>query len=110
MENARHGWWYNQLFTNWKKFEVIYVSVLIAQILYILKFEENWSLWIVVNLANIIYWGILAVQVMTGATHIGSLGANLSQVALQAALLFNSVYATKVWSSGEADNEGGAGK
>ena len=30
MENARHGWWYNQLFTNWKKFEVIYVSVLIA--------------------------------------------------------------------------------
>ncbi|MGU9955324.1 nicotinamide riboside transporter PnuC [Limosilactobacillus fermentum] len=240
MENARHGWWYNQLFANWKKFEVIYVSVLIAlqvlvyliapdsvigmvsgvfgtlclvygmkgrkisfifgviqclamtyvawishaygsfamdifyvisqpigwfmwghdeatkrfssrtrglifggafvawaigwwilatvhgqlpyfdsinfvvsfiaQILYILKFEENWSLWIVVNLANIIYWGILAVQVMTGATHIGSLGANLSQVALQAALLFNSVYATKVWSSGEADNEGGAGK
>lgn len=240
MENVRHGWWYNQLFTNWKKFEVIYVSVLIAlqvlvyliapdsvigmvsgvfgtlclvygmkgrkisfifgviqclamtyvawishaygsfamdifyvisqpigwfmwghdeatkrfssrtrglifggafvawaigwwilatvhgqlpyfdsinfvvsfiaQILYILKFEENWSLWIVVNLANIIYWGILAVQVMTGAIHIGSLGANLSQVALQAALLFNSVYATKVWSSGEADSEGGAGK
>ncbi len=46
-------------------------------------------------MANIIYWGILAVQVMTGATHIGSLGANLSQVALQAALLFNSVYATE---------------
>lgn len=87
-----------------------FVVSFIAQILYILKFEENWSLWIVVNLANIIYWGILAVQVMTGATHIGSLGANLSQVALQAALLFNSVYATKVWSSGEADNEGGTGK
>ncbi len=26
---------------------------------------------------------------------------------LQAALLFNSIYATKVWASGEADNEGG---
>lgn len=63
-----------------------------------------------VNLANIIYWGTLAVQVMIGATQIGSLGANLSQVALQAALLFNSVYATKAWASGEADNEGGAGK
>lgn len=37
-----------------------------------------------------------------------ALGANLSQVALQAALLFNAVYAQKVWNSGEADNEGGA--
>ena len=23
-----HSWLYNQLFTNWKKFEIIYVSVL----------------------------------------------------------------------------------
>lgn len=75
-----------------------------------MKYQENWSLWIVVNLANIIYWGILAVQVITGITHIGTFGAALSQVALQAALLFNSFYATKVWSSGEADNEGGAGQ
>lgn len=72
-----------------------------------LKYQENWSLWIVVNLANILYWSILSIQVMTGATDIGSLGAYLSQVALQAALLFNSIYATKVWASGEADNEGG---
>ena len=82
----------------------------IAQILYILKFQENWSLWIVVNLANIIYWGILAVQIATGVTAIGTFGAALSQVALQAALLFNSLYATKVWASGEADHEGSAGK
>ena len=46
-----------------------------------------------------------------GGLHHGAaqtLGANLSQVALQAALLFNAVYAQKVWNSGEADNEGGA--
>jgi nicotinamide mononucleotide transporter len=84
-----------------------FVVSFIAQLLYILKYQENWSLWIVVNLANILYWSILSIQVMTGATDIGSLGAYLSQVALQAALLFNSIYATKVWASGEADNEGG---
>jgi nicotinamide mononucleotide transporter len=83
------------------------VVSLIAQTLYILKFTENWTLWIVVNGANIIYWGILAVQAINGTTSLGSLGASLSQVALQAALLFNSAYAVKVWSSGEADNEGG---
>lgn len=83
---------------------------MIAQVLYILKYQENWSLWIVVNTANILYWGILSVQVFLGISKVGSLGANLSQVALQAALLFNSLYATKVWASGEADNEGGAGK
>ncbi|AKP64540.1 nicotinamide mononucleotide transport protein [Levilactobacillus koreensis JCM 16448] len=86
-----------------------FVVSLIAQLLYILKFKENWSLWIVVNIANVIYWGTLTVQTLMGVTKIGSLGANLSQVALQAALLFNAVYATKVWASGEADNEGGAG-
>ncbi|AQW22338.1 nicotinamide mononucleotide transporter [Lentilactobacillus curieae] len=85
-----------------------FVVSLIAQALYIFKYKENWSLWIVVNIANVLYWGILTVQTMTGATNIGSLGANLSQVALQFALLFNSVYANKVWASGEADNEGGA--
>ncbi|KRM07974.1 nicotinamide mononucleotide transport protein [Liquorilactobacillus ghanensis DSM 18630] len=84
-----------------------FVVSLIAQVLYILKFTENWALWIVVNGANIIYWGILAVQAINGTTSLGSLGASLSQVALQAALLFNSAYAVKVWSSGEADNEGG---
>ena len=71
-----------------------FVVSFIAQLLYILKYQENWSLWIVVNLANILYWSILSIQVMTGATDIGSLGAYLSQVALQAALLFNSIYAT----------------
>ncbi|MCQ4965231.1 hypothetical protein NE652_09785, partial [Bifidobacterium pseudocatenulatum] len=35
----------------------------------------------------------------------GSLGASLSQIALQFALLFNSLYATKVWASGQTDNE-----
>ena len=47
-------------------------------------------------------------QMLMGDNQIGTLGANLSQVALQVALLFNSVYANKVWASGEADNEGGA--
>lgn len=84
-----------------------FVVSLIAQVLYILKYQENWSLWIIVNTANIIYWVILSVQFITGYSTIGNLGANLSQVALQAALLFNSIYATKVWASGEADNEGG---
>ena len=87
-----------------------FVVSLIAQVLYILKYKENWSLWIVVNIANVLYWTILTVQTLIGATNIGSLGANLSQVALQAALLFNSVYANRVWARGEADNEGGAGK
>ena len=84
-----------------------FVISLIAQILYICKYTENWSLWIFVNIANFCYWSILTFQTLTGDNTIGSLGANLSQVALQAALLFNAVYATKVWSSGEADNEGG---
>lgn len=87
-----------------------FVVSIIAQTLYVMKYKENWSLWIVVNIANVIYWGILTVQTLIGATDIGSLGANMSQIALQAALLFNSIYATKVWASGEADNEGGAGK
>ena len=85
-----------------------FVISFIAQILYVLKYNENWSLWIFVNIANFLYWSILSVQMMMGDNTIGTLGANLSQVALQAALLFNAVYAQKVWSSGEANNEGGA--
>lgn len=86
------------------------VVSLIAQLLYILKYQENWSLWIVVNIANLIFWSTLTFQMSTGSNEVGSMGANLSQVALQAALLFNSIYANKVWTSGEADNEGGAGQ
>lgn len=78
----------------------------IAQLLYVLKYQENWSLWIWVNTANIIYWIILSIRFTMGV-HIGTFGGDLSQVALQAALLFNSIYATRVWASGEADNEGG---
>ncbi|MCK6147234.1 nicotinamide riboside transporter PnuC [Enterococcus hirae] len=74
-----------------------FVLSFIAQILYILKYRENWSLWIIVNLANLIYWSVLTIQILNGDTALGTLGANLSQVALQAALLFNSIYATKVW-------------
>ncbi len=103
------GWWILALLHGQLPYfdSINFVVSFIAQLLYILKYQENWSLWIVVNLANILYWSILSIQVMTGATDIGSLGAYLSQVALQAALLFNSIYATKVWASGEADNEGG---
>ena len=36
-----------------------------------------------------------------GITTIGTLGANLSQIALQAVLLFNSLYDMKVWAGGE---------
>lgn len=85
-----------------------FIISLIAQLLYILKYKENWSLWIIVNIANATYWTILTIQMLMGGNSIGSLGANLSQVALQFALLFNSVYANKVWASGAADNEGGA--
>lgn len=85
-----------------------FIISLIAQLLYILKYKENWSLWIIVNIANATYWTILTIQMLMGENSIGSLGANLSQVALQFALLFNSVYANKVWASGAADNEAGA--
>lgn len=85
-----------------------FIISLIAQLLYILKYKENWSLWIIVNIANATYWTILTIQMLMGENSISSLGANLSQVALQFALLFNSVYANKVWASGAADNEGGA--
>lgn len=84
-----------------------FVISFIAQILYILKYKENWSLWIIVNIANVIFWVILTVQFLTGTNDIGEFGMYLSQVALQFALLFNSIYANKVWASGEADNEGG---
>lgn len=84
-----------------------FVISFIAQILYITKFNENWSLWIFVNIANLIYWLILSGQMIMGDISVGSLGGNLSQVALQAALLFNAIYANKVWASGEANHEGG---
>lgn len=106
------GWWLLSLLHGQLPYfdSINFVVSFIAQILYICKFQENWSLWIVVNLANIIYWGILAYQLLVDATNIGTFGAALSQVALQAALLFNSLYATKVWASGEADYEGGTSK
>lgn len=106
------GWWVLAMVHGQLPYfdSINFVVSFIAQLLYIMKYQENWSLWIIVNGANIIYWGILAVQTMMGTNHIGSLGASLSQIALQFALLFNSLYATKVWASGEADNEGGAGK
>ena len=85
-----------------------FVISFIAQLLYITKFNENWSLWIFVNIANLIYWLVLSGQMLTGDNTTGTLGGNLSQVALQAALLFNAVYANKVWARGESDNEGGA--
>lgn len=78
----------------------------IAQLLYVLKYQENWSLWILVNIAHVIYWSTLAIRYKMGV-HIGTFGGDLSQGALEAAALFNSLYATKVWASGEADNEGG---
>ncbi|NUU61830.1 nicotinamide riboside transporter PnuC [Paenibacillus agri] len=73
----------------------------IAQVLYICKYKENWSLWIIVNIANLAYWAVLTYQVATGHTDVGTVGGCLSQVALQAALLFNSIYANKVWKSYE---------
>lgn len=84
-----------------------FVVSFIAQVLYIFKYNENWSLWIFVNIANLIFWSVLSFQTMTGQNDLGSLGANLSQVALQAALLFNAVYADRVWKSGGANHEGG---
>lgn len=41
-------------------------------------------------IANFLYWSILSVQMMMGDNTIGTLGANLSQVALQAAPLFST--------------------
>ncbi len=73
------------------------VISLIAQTLYIFKYKENWSLWIFVNIANLVYWTILAYLIFNGDSNIGTLGMALSQVALQGALLFNSIYANKVW-------------
>ncbi|MFT4147552.1 MAG: nicotinamide riboside transporter PnuC [Micrococcaceae bacterium] len=87
-----------------------FVVSMIAQVLYILKYKENWSLWIIVNIANLLYWCALVYQDLTGKTSSGSLGASMSQVALNFALLFNSIYANKVWANGEADYEGGIDK
>lgn len=104
------GWWILALVHGQLPYfdSINFVVSFIAQLLYILKYQENWSLWIIVNAANIIYWSILAAQTVLGTNQVGSLGASLSQIALQLALLFNSLYATKVWASGEADHEGGA--
>lgn len=54
-----------------------------------------------------LFTGLFWQFVSKWVVHIGTFGGDLSQIALQAALLFNSIYATKVWASGEADNEGG---
>lgn len=71
---------------------------LIAQALYVLKYKENWILWIVVNIVSFCYWIVLAYQVLEGCADEGTtLGASLSQMALQGALLFNSIYALIIW-------------
>ncbi len=75
------------------------VISLIAQVLYIFKYKENWSLWIFVNIANVFYWILLTYKIASGDTSAGTLGMALSQVALQCALLFNSVYADRVWNA-----------
>lgn len=77
-----------------------FVVSFIAQVLFIFKFQENWALWIVVNGAGSIYSTILALRTFNGQTGLGSLGDNVSQVALQFALLFNAVYAYYQWSKG----------
>ena len=41
-----------------------FVVSLIAQLLYILKYKENWSLLIVLKIANLAYWSILSVQMV----------------------------------------------
>lgn len=43
-----------------------FIISLIAQLLYILKYKENWSLWIIVNIANATYWTILTIQMLMG--------------------------------------------
>lgn len=74
------------------------VIPLIAQALYVFKYKENWILWIVVNVVGFCYWIFLAYQVSLGVADEGTtFGATLSQVALQGALLFNSIYALIVW-------------
>lgn len=71
---------------------VNFVVSFIAQVLFIFRFQENWMLWIVVNGAGLIYWAILAYWTFNGQSGLGSLGNNVSQVALQFALLFNAIY------------------
>lgn len=70
------------------------VIPLIAQTLYVLKYRENWILWIVVNVVAVSYWVALTMQNYLSAE---PFGASLSQVALNGALLFNSLYALWVW-------------
>lgn len=73
------------------------VIPLIAQALYILKYRENWILWIITNIVAVSYWVTISIQVFYGITDEATFGAALSQVALQGALLFNSIYALFVW-------------
>lgn len=43
MQETPHGWWFNQLFTNWKKFEVTYISILLAlQVIVYLIAPDSW--------------------------------------------------------------------
>ena len=83
------------------------VIPLVAESLFVLKYQETWPIWTVVNGMAFIYWTLLTVQFIMGMTQTGTLGMYLSQAALQGSLLFNAIYANKVWKSGEADNEGG---
>ena len=116
MENARHGWWYNQLFTNWKKFEVIYVSVLIAlQVLVYLIAPDS-----VIGMVSGVFGTLCLVYGMKGRKISFIFGviqclamtyvAWISHAYGSFAMDIFYVISTKVWSSGEADNEGGAGK
>lgn len=69
-----------------------------AQILYVKRYTDNWTLWVYTNIANIVDFAYIAYCVSQGTNHDYTLIGALSQVAMNSALLFNSVYAGKVWS------------
>lgn len=63
MQETPHGWWYNQLFTNWKKFEVTYISILLAlQVIVYLIAPDSW-----IGMASGIFGTLCLVYGMKGA-------------------------------------------
>jgi nicotinamide mononucleotide transporter len=53
-EVAKHSWLYNQLFTNWKRFEVTYVSVLLLLQLVVYAIEPDSPIGILSGVAGVL--------------------------------------------------------
>lgn len=94
--------WLGMIYMHQQFFDAVagsgaFALAIVAQVLYIKRYTENWTLWVYTNIANITDFIYIAFSVYNGTNTSYTLVGALAQVAMNSALLFNSVYAGKVW-------------